>query len=693
MQGNEHYVIPEPSIHPNNNRYQWNGKEPQTITRQELDEFIRLLSPATTKALPGNFPGSLSEQEWERTLSPEQMQELLSWVKPYYNPGSRNDIIFYLSGMMRKTAGFSQETARRFIKLLCNSSGYPDEDLDKSLTVVDNTYRKSFEELNGKSGLHDLLVTSYEASSVEYDKEQYQIRAEAFSQICQIISPAPSEPPEEKDPVGGGASSGMGSGGPDFPGSWLSPLLAADKHLDVNDALVNEVMSRDLYRTLADTKEILWERNGVFYPGGEERISMMLEELGGPEVDNGTRREIIERIKIKTFIDRSEFDKNPTLRNVKNGIVNLKTGERLPHDPVKYPSLIQIPHNYYTSEEMKERITSRPKGSRFLCKKIVFEFLCNVIDRTDVRLAIDYWGYDLIGDQRFQKSLMAIGPPDSGKSKYLEITKAFLGEKNMSHKSLKELTQNRFAKADLFGKLANSCADISSAKLRDIEAFKLLTSGDDVSAEKKGRDPFTFVPFAKLKFSANTPPLPDEELDDAYYKRWLLLVFGMHDKDFLDKSKKVTINPYLLEGILEDENELSDLLYLAVQAAKKLIKERWFSGGQRTRDIDIVREEYLRKAQPVRAWVDDRCVLGSDYEGEKPDMFADFSKYCDEEKLPGLGSVIALGMKLSELYPGVKDHTVGKGKDKKHVWKGITLPSSLRPEDQNEILGENRYEQ
>jgi Bifunctional DNA primase/polymerase, N-terminal len=37
MQGNEHYVIPEPSIHPNNNRYQWNGKDPQTITRQELD--------------------------------------------------------------------------------------------------------------------------------------------------------------------------------------------------------------------------------------------------------------------------------------------------------------------------------------------------------------------------------------------------------------------------------------------------------------------------------------------------------------------------------------------------------------------------------------------------------------------------------------------------------------------------------
>jgi P4 family phage/plasmid primase-like protien len=698
MLANKSYIVAAPSVHPNGNKYEWNGKDPQTITRQELEEFIRLISPSgalqsrrqtTTGSL--DIPSDLNQTN--RTLSPDQMQELLSWSKPFYNPGSRNDMIFYLSGMLRK-AGFTQETARRFIKLVCNSCAYPDEDLDKSLTVVDNTYRKDLDEVNGKSGLHDLLVTSYEASS-EYDKEQYLYRTEAYSQICQIINRGqPDSPPNDE---GGGDAPPPANGGDDddndnFPGSWLSPLLEADKHLDINDTLVNEAMKRDTYRTLSDTKEILWEHNGVFRYGGEERINMLLEELGGPEVDNGTRREVIERIKIKTYIDREEFDKDPHLRNVKNGLVDLRTGERYDHDPEKYLSLIQIPHNYYTPQEMKEKIGTRPKGSRFLCKKIVFQFLCNVMDRADVRLAIDFWGYCLIGDQRFQKSLMLIGPPDSGKSKHLDITRAFLGEKNMSHKSLKELTQNRFAKADLYSKLANSCADISSAKLRDIEAFKLISSGDDISAEKKGRDPFTFKPFAKLMFSANTPPLPDEELDDAYYKRWILLVFGMHEKDFLDKTKKVLVNPYLLEEIIDDENELSDLLYLAVQAAKKLVSERWFSGGQRTRDIDIVREEYLRKAVPVTAWVEDRCTFGSDYQGEKADMFADFIEYCDKEKLPRLSSVVALGMKILELYPNVKDHSVGKGKDKRHVWKGIALTSSLRPEDQTEILGDDRYE-
>jgi putative DNA primase/helicase len=691
MQGNGHYIAAAPSRHPNGKKYEWNGEAPHLVTRQELDEFIRLMSPEK-KLLPTKNATSNSEiaaaqstttTTTTRTLTVDNMEALLKWLKPFYEPGTRDFMIFYLAGAMRKTGGFLQEDTRRLIKALCEQSEYSDEDLDKSLTVVDRTYRKPPDELNGKAGLYDLIVASHQAK----DENEYQSRLEAFTQICQIINREPEKPDNNPD------NDDDGDDEPDsFPGSWLSPLLAADKHLDVNDRLVREVMSRDLYRTLIDTKEILWERNGVFHYGGEERINMMLEELGGPEVANNSRREVIERIKIKTYIERSEFDKDPLLRNVKNGIVNLRTGERYDHDPVKYPSLIQIPHNYYTPEEMKERIASRPKGSQFLCKKIVFKFLCNVMDRSDVRLAIDFWGYCLIGDQRFQKSLMDTGPPDSGKSKHLEITMVFLGDKNMSHKSLKELTQNRFAKADLYGKLANSCADISSSKLKDIEAFKLISSGDYISAEKKNRDPFTFPPFSKLMFSANTPPLPDEELDDAYYKRWIPLVFGMHDKDFLDKTKNVTINPYLVEEIVNDENELSDLLYLAVQASKKLERERWFSGGQRTRDIDIIREEYLRKAMPVKAWVEDNCTLGPDYLGEKPDMFADFVKYCDKEKLPRLASVVALGMKLMELYPGIKDHSTGKGRDKKHVWKGITLTSSLRPEDQTEILGDDRYE-
>jgi len=693
------YIVAAPSRHPNGRRYEWNGKELQTITRQDLDQLVRLISPAIAHQRAATEPGATQRvyvspgEKGERTLNPEQMTQLFSWVQPYYNPGSRNDIIFYLSGMMR-IEGFTLETARRFIKLLVNSSEYPDENLDKSLTVVDNTYRKPIDEINGKTGLHDLLVTSYESSD-DYDKDEYLRRCEAFSQICQVVNckPETRNPEEEaddnkKDDEAEGIPSDDGNGkGYDYkdrPGEWLRRQILADKNLDINDALVNEILRRDIYRTFIDTKEIVWYEDGVFHYGGWERINSVLEELGGSEVKNARRSEVIERIRIMTYTERVAFDKDPLIIIAKNGVVDLATGKRMPHNPYTYPSLVQIPHNYYTPSEMRERLKNRPKDRQMLCKKIVGEYLCNVLEPQDIILSIEFWGYDLMGSNWLQKALMCIGPPDAGKSTHVDITEAFLGKENCANKTLKELTINRFAKAGLYGKLANTCADISNSKLEDIETFKMLVTGDDISAEKKGKDAFNFTPRSKLHFSANTPPLPKHETDEAFYKRWILLLFAM--------KKGVVINRNLLQEIIEDENELDDLLYLAVQAAGKLLTQQGFSGGAKTYDIDIIMEAYMRKAKPIVAWADDNCVIGREYEGEKDRTFDDFKKYCRKNRLPYSNSKVSFAQELTEVYH-VENAQRGRRKEKRrNVWKGISLIEDLRPEQQTEIFGDDKDE-
>jgi P4 family phage/plasmid primase-like protien len=705
MQGNEHYIIPEPSIHPNGNKYEWNRKEPQTISRQELDEFIRLVSASPMQSRPQNNLGipKLQGEVDRRTLTVDNMQALLKWLKPHYEPGTRDYMIFYLSGAMRKTGGFAQEDARRLIAALCEQSEYPDEDLDKSLTVVDNTYRKPLDELNGKSGLYDLIVASHQPK----DENEYQARLEAYTQICQIINGPPtalytssssntaetvSEKQKKKtvefdddndddDEVNYDPEEILLDGS---PGAWLRRQKQADEHLDVNDALVKEILRRDKYRTFIDTKEVVWHKDGVFHYGGEERINAVLEELGAAKIKNARRNEIIQRIKIMTYTERDEFDKDPTYVIAKNGVVDLLTGKRLPHDPDKYPSLIQIPHNYYTPAEMRARLATRPVGKRMICRKIVGEYLCNVLEPQDIILSIEYWGYDLIGNNWLQKALMCTGPPDSGKSTHVDITEAFLGKENCANKTLKEITINRFAKAGLYGKMANTCADISNSRLEDIETFKMIVSGDDISAENKGQDPFNFPPRSKLHFSANTPPLPKHETDEAYYKRWILLLFAM--------KKGVVINRNLLKEIKEDENELDDLLYLAVQAAGKLLRQQGFSGGAKTYDIDVIMEEYLKKAKPITAWVDDNCVIGREYEGEKDKVFEDFKEYCKEHRLPYSNSKVSFAQELTEIYH-VDNAQRGRRKEKRrNVWVGISLIEDLRPEDQTEILGDDKCE-
>jgi hypothetical protein len=104
---------------------------------------------------------------------------------------------------MRKDAGYSHEDTSNFFKLLTEASGHSDEDLDKTLKTVDRTYRLPIEEINGKSGLYDTIVKSYEGSVLA---SEYQGRVEAYSRICQIINGEPKTPGEPDDDKGGGSA-------------------------------------------------------------------------------------------------------------------------------------------------------------------------------------------------------------------------------------------------------------------------------------------------------------------------------------------------------------------------------------------------------------------------------------------------------------------------------------------------------
>lgn len=194
LQGNDHYLAMPPSRHPNGKLYEWNGKGPELIPRQLLNEFIRLVQPDQQQAevcteKSQEPPIESVPVEEKSNLTTDEMHDLLNLLEPVYKPGSRNFVILYLSGMLRKS-GFSHESTRALIDALCTESPYDDEDLEKSLDVVDRNYAKPINKLMGKSGLHRLLVSGYESK----DQNEYLDRAERFSRICQIINAGAQEP-------------------------------------------------------------------------------------------------------------------------------------------------------------------------------------------------------------------------------------------------------------------------------------------------------------------------------------------------------------------------------------------------------------------------------------------------------------------------------------------------------------------
>lgn len=123
----------------------------------------------------------------------------------------------------------------------------------------------------------------------------------------------------------------------------------------------------------------------------------------------------------------------------------------------------------------------------------------------------------MIPEQR-QKAIMILGPGGNGKTTALRIIKSFLGARNVSNISLHALDENRFAAADLYGKLANIYADIDARALSSTGIFKSITGGDPIRAEHKHQAAFTFQPYAKLIFSANEPP-PTSDASEAFFDR------------------------------------------------------------------------------------------------------------------------------------------------------------------------------
>ena len=119
-------------------------------------------------------------------------------------------------------------------------------------------------------------------------------------------------------------------------------------------------------------------------------------------------------------------------------------------------------------------------------------------------------GYLLIPSTAFRKFFVFLGEGANGKSTLIEVIVGILGPQNISHQSLHDLAQGRFSKAELFGKLANTCADIESRDVKNSGVLKQLVSGDSMQYERKYRDPFHGPATARLLFSANKmPPIQD----------------------------------------------------------------------------------------------------------------------------------------------------------------------------------------
>jgi len=105
-----------------------------------------------------------------------------------------------------------------------------------------------------------------------------------------------------------------------------------------------EIMNTYTFKTIRDTQETLYYENGVYRAGAETLVNSECEA----RITNCTsymRREVFKTIQATTYVERNQFDTDPVILNLKNGLLHLEKNEFHSHTP-HYLSRVQLPVNY-----------------------------------------------------------------------------------------------------------------------------------------------------------------------------------------------------------------------------------------------------------------------------------------------------------------------------------------------------------
>ena len=257
-------------------------------------------------------------------------------------------------------------------------------------------------------------------------------------------------------------------------------FLIANKKPVPHHLLVDYLMEKYIFRTILDTDEILFYENGAYRFNAEKKIIMKELQLAFKQIINeNVIREVCSHIRNETRVERTKFDKYAHVINVKNGLFNLELFKLEPHDS-DYLSIIQIPVNYDPNAKC-------PKN-----EKTFHEWT----DPLNVQVLIEFAGYCLYRKHPIKKLIILCGVNDTGKSKFIEFLRIFLGKNNTWSASLKHLTQGNFSRGFLYGKLLNAPGEISQRYMNDDDFIKRATGGDSIHTDKKFKDEFDFDSFS-----------------------------------------------------------------------------------------------------------------------------------------------------------------------------------------------------
>ena len=321
-------------------------------------------------------------------------------------------------------------------------------------------------------------------------------------------------------------------------------------------------------------------------------------------------RALVEGLKSTLSCDSSIFDNDPSLLNVLNGTIDLKTGKLYEHDHKKLITKL-IPVMYNPNAE----------------SKIFDKFLKDTFEDTDlIHYVHRLFGYCVTGETSEQVVHFFIGTGANGKSTVLSAIRyvmddyaAVVPSKVLIDRERSGSTSSEIAQ--LPHKRLVCCSELNCTDALNEGKFKIMSSGETISARELFNSAFTYDPEFKFIIDTNYLPIVNGT-DHGIWRRIRIVPFD-------HTVSKSELNKNLLNELKRDSQAILNWL---VKGAMKYYSQ----GLGSCSEVEKATKGY-RKSQDTLGSFIDSCIKKEDgAEVRARTLYEAYCEFCSDNLLSSM---------------------------------------------------------
>ena len=248
------------------------------------------------------------------------------------------------------------------------------------------------------------------------------------------------------------------------------------------------------------------------------------------------------------------------------------------------------------------------------------QFLSELLQEDDIPTLQEFLGYCLLPTTKGQKMLMLIGKGGEGKSRIGVVMNTIFGL-NMNTTSIQKVETNRFARADLEGKLLMVDDDLDMNALTKTNYVKSIVTAElRMDLERKKEQSYQGLLYVRFLCFGNGVLTALHDRSDGFFRRQIILTTKDKPVDRFD-------DPFLAEKLIAEKEGI--FLWM-LEGLRRLIANRYhFTISQRAKD-NIT--SAVRDANNILDFLDSEGYVAfkADYEASTKNLYAAYKRWCED---------------------------------------------------------------